>query len=449
MSKWHLRKHSQAIRLSDHFGYKELLKFTFPSMVMMLFTSIYSVVDGIFVSNFVGKTPFAAINLVMPLLMFLGIIGFMIGSGGSALIAKLLGEENKEKANQVFSMLVLVGIVSGVVFGSIGFMLVKPIVAKLGAADELLSDSVVYGRIILLALPFFILQNMFQALMVTAERPKMGLAVTVISGILNIVLDILFIVVFDWGLKGSAYATLLAQMAGGLIPVMYFLSPNTSLLQIVKPTFDWRALGQTLYNGLSEFFSDISMAVVSILYNYQLMKYIGEDGVAAYGIVMYVTFIFFTLFIGYGIGSAPIVSFHFGAKNQAELKNVFLKSINIIAIMSVVLVYITQVFALPLTKLFVSYDTDLLETTVRAFRIYSLSFLLAGFNGYASGFFTALNNGTVSAIIATGRTLVCETVAVLILPLFFGLDGIWFAALFAEAMALIISGVFIIKLPFL
>lgn len=437
---------AQTIQLSDHFSYSKLLRFTLPSMVMMVFTSIYGVVDGIFVSNFVGKTPFAAINLIMPLLMFLGIVGFMFGSGGSALIAKTIGEGNNERANRIFSMLVVVGILSGIVLGVLGYLLVKPVAIMLGATGKLLNDSVVYGQIVLVALPFFTLQNMFQSLFVTAERPKMGLLVTVISGVLNIILDIVFILLFDWGLMGAAFATVLSQVVGGVIPVFYFAFPNTSLLRIVKPLFDFKALWHTTLNGMSEFFSTVSMTVVSALYNYQLMKYIGEDGVAAYGVIMYITFIFFTLFIGFSMGSAPIVSYNYGARNDEELKNVFLKSVHIIALISAGLVIVTQFLARPLALLFAGYDSDLLELTIKAFRIYSISFLLAGFNGYVSSFFTALNNGVVSAVLATSRTLVFETIAVLVLPLVFGLDGIWFAVILAEIMALVLTLIFVVKL---
>ena len=434
------------IQLSDHFSYGKLLRFTAPSMVMMVFTSIYSMVDGVFVSNFVGKTPFAAINLIMPFLMFLSIVGFIFGSGGSALIAKTIGENNNEKANRIFSMLVVVGALSGIVLGGIGGILVRPIAAMIGASGRLLNDSVVYGQIVLFGLPFLTLQNMFQSLFVTAERPKIGLAVTIISGVLNILLDVVFILIFDWGLVGAAFATVISQAVGGLIPLAYFMLPNTSLLQIVKPVFDFKSLGQTVVNGMSEFFSNLSMAVVSALYNFQLMKYIGEDGVAAYGVIMYITFIFFTLFIGFSMGSAPIVSYNYGAKNDAELKNVFLKSVNIIAFISIVLVVASQFLAKPLALLFAGHDQTMQDLTIKAFRIYSISFLLAGFNGYASAFFTALNNGVVSTILATSRTLVFETFAVMVLPLLFGLDGIWMAALMAEIMALVLTLIFVVKL---
>jgi len=412
---------------------------------MMLFTSVYGLVDGIFVSNFVGKTAFAAINLIMPLLMFLGIVGFMFGTGGSALIAKTIGEGDNEKANRIFSMLVVAGLLSGFVLGVLGNLLIEPIAIMLGATGKLLNDCAVYGQIVLYALPFFTLQNMFQSLFVAAERPNIGLQVTVISGVLNIILDVLFIKVFEWGLVGAAFATALSQVVGGVVPVIYFIAPNGSLLSIVKPVVDFKALWQTIYNGMSEFFSTVSMTVLSALYNYQLMKYLGEDGVAAYGVIMYVTFIFFTLFLGYSMGAAPIASYNYGAQSYEKLKNVFLKSLHIIFAISIILVFLTQVLAKPLAMMFTAYDSGLLDLTTKAFRIYSISFLLSGFNGYVSSFFTALNNGFVSAVLATVRTLVFETFAVLVLPLILGIDGIWFAVILAELLTALLSVIMLRK----
>ena len=430
---------SQSISLSDHFTYGKLLRFTLPSMGMMIFTSIYSVVDGLFVSNFAGKTPFAALNLIFPFLMFLGIVGFMFGTGGSALIAKTMGEGKPLTANRIFSMLVCVGFFAGVLFAALGWPLLDNISRLLGADEHMVADCVMYGRILLIALPFFILQLMFFNLFVTAERPRLGLIVTFICGGLNMLLDFLFIAVFGLGLKGAAWATALSQMTGALIPIVYFLAPNGSALRLGKPTFDGAALRQTCLNGMSEFFTNVSAALVSMLYNYQLMKYIGEDGVAAYGIIVYLAFVFAAIMMGYSIGSAPIVSYHYGADNRDELRNVYQKSIKLIAIFGVVQFLIAQLFARPLSSIFVGYDPALLDLTVRAMRVYSVSFLLMGFNGYASAFFTALNNGVVSAIIATNRTLVCETLAVLVLPLVFGVDGIWYAIIFAESAALLLS----------
>ncbi|MCR4965395.1 MAG: polysaccharide biosynthesis C-terminal domain-containing protein [Bacteroidales bacterium] len=430
---------SSSIQLSDHFTFGKLLRFTIPSMVMMIFTSIYSVVDGIFVSNFAGKMPFAALNFIFPFLMFLAIIGFMLGSGGSALIGKLLGEGRQEKAQKVFSLLVCSGAVIGLCFAIAGGLLLPKITVWLGATEALVDDCVIYGRILLVALPFFILQMMFQSLLVTAERPRLGLLVTIISGLLNMLLDYLLIAVFGFGLKGAAWATAISQMVGGLIPLIYFMSPNSSLLQLVRPEWDGWALKQSCFNGISEFFSNISATVVTMLYNYQLIRYIGEDGVAAYGVIMYLSFIFVAIFIGYSMGSAPIVSFHYGADNKNELKNLFGKSHILITIFGISLFLIAELLARPLSAIFVSYDEELLNLTIRAMRIYSISFLLTGYNMYASSFFTALNNGVVSAVIATSRTLICETLAVLLLPAIFGVNGIWFAIIFAEGMALLLS----------
>lgn len=427
------------ILLSDHFTYGKLLRFTAPTMGTMVFTSIYSVVDGLFVSNLAGKTPFAALNLIYPFIMFLSVVGFIFGSGGSALIAKKLGEGKSGEANRIFTMLVCAGTLAGTFFAAVGMPFLDDISRLLGADEPMVADCVMYGRILLIALPFFILQLMFFNLFVTAERPRLGLIVTFICGGLNMLLDFLFIAIFGLGLKGAAWATALSQMTGALIPIVYFLAPNGSALRLGKPTFDGAALRQTCLNGMSEFFTNVSAALVSMLYNYQLMKYIGEDGVAAYGIIVYLAFVFAAIMMGYSIGSAPIVSYHYGAGNRDEMRNVYQKSIKLIAIFGVVQFLIAQLFARPLSSIFVGYDPALLDLTVRAMRVYSVSFLLMGFNGYASAFFTALNNGVVSAIIATNRTLVCETLAVLVLPLVFGVDGIWYAIIFAESAALLLS----------
>lgn len=427
------------ILLSDHFTYGKLLRFTAPTIGTMVFTSIYSVVDGLFVSNLAGKTPFAALNLIYPFIMFLSVVGFIFGSGGSALIAKKLGEGKSDEANRIFSMLVCAGALAGIFFAAVGMPFLDDISRLLGADEHMVADCVMYGRILLIALPFFILQLMFFNLFVTAERPRLGLIVTFICGGLNMLLDFLFIAVFGLGLKGAAWATAISQMTGAIIPIVYFIAPNGSALRLGKPTFDGAALRQTCLNGMSEFFTNVSAALVSMLYNYQLMKYIGEDGVAAYGIIVYLAFVFAAIMMGYSIGSAPIVSYHYGAGNRDELRNVYQKSIKLIAILGVVQFLIAELFARPLSRIFVGYDPALLDLTVRAMRVYSVSFLLMGFNGYASAFFTALNNGVVSAIIATNRTLVCETLAVLVLPLVFGVDGIWYAIIFAESAALLLS----------
>lgn len=427
------------IQLSDHFGYRKLLRFTIPSMLMMVFTSIYSIVDGAFVSNFVGTTPFAAINLIMPFLMFLGVVGTMLGTGGSALVAKTLGEGQKEKAHRIFSMLVVVAFVAGMVLAALGFVFLRQISSFLGAEGEMLDCCVSYGRVVLLALPFMILQYMFQPLMVAAERPRLGLWVTVLAGVMNIVLDYLLIVVLGWGLRGAAIATSMSQVVGGLIPLLYFFFPNTSLLRLVRPKFDMKALGQACFNGMSEFFGNLSGSVVSMCYNFQLMKYFGENGVAAYGVIMYVQFIFFAVFLGYAVGSAPIFSYHYGAQNYEELHNVHQRSLRLIGFMGVVLTLTLELLAGPLTHIFVGYDEALFALTRRAFRIYGLSYLLVGFNFYASSFFTALNNGALSAIVATMRALVFETSAVFILPALFGADMIWLSVCCAEVMALILS----------
>jgi len=431
------------IRLSDHFTYRKLLRFTLPSIVMMIFTSIYSVVDGFFVSNFVGKTPFAAVNFIMPFLMVLGAAGFMFGTGGSALVARTLGEGDARRANRLFSLIVYVAVALGVVIMALGQVFLRPIAAALGARGDMLEDCVVYGRIILCAIPAFVLQMAFQSFMITAEKPQLGLVFTVASGVTNMVLDALLVAVLHLGLEGAAAATAVSQMVGGLVPLIYFARPNTSLLRLTRCRFDARALMRCCTNGSSELMSNVSMSLVNMLYNVQLMKYAGENGVAAYGVMMYVNMIFLAAFIGYSIGTAPVVSFHFGAQNFAELKNLLRRSAVIIGCFSVAMVAMGEALAGPLARMFVGYDAELMRMTRDGFRIYSLMFLFAGYAIYSSGFFTALNDGLTSALISFLRTLVFEVAAILLLPLIWGIDGIWLSVSVAEMMAVVVSAFFL------
>ena len=428
---------SKLIRLSDHFTYGKLLRFTLPSICMMVFTSIYGVVDGLFVSNFVGKTPFAAVNLVMPFVMILGGMGFMIGTGGTALVSKLLGEGKQEEAHRTFSMLVLFTLLFGAVLSAVGIITMPAVSRLLGASDAMMADCILYGRIVTGFTFAFMLQNVFQSFFIAAEKPRLGLMVTVAAGVTNMVLDALFIAVFNWGVAGAAIATGLSQCVGGVLPLIYFLRPNTSLLRLRPAALRLRPILQSCGNGSSELMSNISSSLVGMLYNFQLMRLIGEDGVSAYGVLMYVQFIFVAIFIGYSIGSAPVVSFHYGAQHHSELKNLLRKSVLLMAIGGVTLTVLARVLAAPLSRLFVGYDASLYALTTHAFRLYALSFLIMGF-------FTALNNGAVSAAISFLRTLVFQAGSVVVLPILLGVDGIWWAITAAEIFAFIISGIFLV-----
>ena len=434
----------QSIQLSDHFGYGRLIRFTIPSILMMIFTSIYGVVDGFFVSNFVGKTPFAAVNFIMPFLMVVGAMGFMFGTGGSALIARTMGEGRREKAQEIFSLLICAVAVSGVVIAVISIVFLRWIAMFLGAEGEMLEDCVRYGRIILVALPFLMLQYAFSSLSVTAEKPKLGLIVTIVSGILNMTGDALFMGVFRWGIAGAAMASAMGQIVGGIVPLIYFFRKNSSSLQIRKPKWDGRALLRACTNGVSELMSNISMSIVGMLYNAQLMRYAGEDGVAAYGTIMYVDFIFLAIFIGYATGVAPVISYHYGAGNKKELNNLLKRSGVLIAIASLAMLLSSELMAAPLAGIFVGYDAELLAMTVHAYSIYAISFLFCGFSIFGSAFFTALGDGFISAVIAFLRTLVFESACILILPLIFGLNGIWSAIIVAEGMSVIVSLSFLV-----
>ncbi len=432
------------IRLSDHFSYKTLLRFTLPSIVMMIFTSIYGVVDGFFVSNFVGKTPFAAVNFIMPFLMILGAFGFMFGTGGSALVAKTMGEGDRERANRIFSLILYVSIAVGIAVAILGIIFLRPVAKMLGAEGELLENCVTYGRIILLATPAFMLQYEFQSFFVTAEKPKLGLAVTVAAGVTNMVLDALLVGLLPLGLVGAAMATAISQCVGGIVPLFYFGKKNSSLLRLCKTDFDGKALLKTCVNGSSELMSNISFSLVGMLYNIQLLNYAGENGVAAYGVLMYVNFIFISAFIGYSVGSAPVVGYNFGAGNKAELKSLLRKSIVIVGCFSVFMVVVAELLARPFGMLYVGYDAELLEMTVKGFVISSFSFLFSGMAIYGSSFFTALNDGLTSALISFLRTLVFQVAAVIIFPLIWGIDGIWVSIVAAELMATLTTVLFLV-----
>lgn len=432
------------IQLSEHFTYGKLIKFTIPTIIMMIFTSIYGIVDGIFVSNCVGSDAFASINLIMPVLMILGAVGFMIGTGGSAIVSKTIGEGKKEKANEYFSMLIYLLIIVGIILTILGIVFIKPIAQTLGAEGKMLRDCIIYGTTILVALTAFLLQNAFQSFLVVAEKPTMGLIISVIVGVTNMILDFLFIYVLRLGVFGAALATGISQLIGGVVPFIYFSRKNNTQLRLVKTKFNWKAIGKACTNGSSEMLTNISLSLVNILYNMQLMKYAGADGIVAYGIIMYVGFIFIGTYVGYSVGSAPIISYHYGAENKEELKNLFKKSLKLMGITSIVMTLLAEILAKPLASIFVSYDKQLLDMTIIAIRLYSISYIISGLNIFSSSFFTALNDGLVSAIISFLRTLVFQVISILIFPVIWGLNGIWLAIVFAEALSLIVSVAFLI-----
>lgn len=434
------------IQLSDHFTYGKLIRFTLPTIAMMIFTSIYGVVDGFFVSNFAGKTPFSAVNLIMPFLMIVSTIGFMFGTGGTAIVAKTLGEGDRKTANKYFSLFVYVAFALGVLFAVLGFVFIRPVAVLLGAEGELLENCVVYARIILVALPFFVLQLLFQSFFPAAEKPNLGLMVTVLSGVTNMILDALLVILLPQAYKlvGAAIATAMSQFVGGVVPLFYFSRKNNSLLRLGKTVFDRRAIRKACTNGSSEFMSNISMSVVGMLYNLQLLKYAGGNGVAAYGVMMYVSMIFSGAFIGYSIGVAPVVSYHYGARNHQESQGLLRRSLRMIGVFGVGMVAAAEWAAVPLARLFVGYDEALMALTVSGFRIFALSFALMGFSIFASGFFTALNDGLTSALISFLRTVVFQVAAVLLLPLIWQIDGVWLSIVVAEAVAVALSAAFLV-----
>lgn len=437
---------NNTIKLSDHFTYKKLLRFTVPSIVMMICTSMYGVIDGIFVSNYIGKMSLAAINFIMPVLYIFAMFGYMFGAGGSALVSKTLGEGNRKRANGLFSLFVYISIIFGVFMTVSGYFFMRPLVQWFGAEGELLEQSLIYGHIFLLALTAWILMYVFQLFFITAEKPKLGLMVTIASGVTNIVLDALFIVVFEWGIAGAAAASAIGQLVGGVFPIVYFARENSSILRLTKPVIDFKAILQGFANGSSELVSGMSASFGSILYNVQLLKYAGENGVAAYGVMMYISMIVTSIFNGYSSGIVPVIGYHYGACNHDELKSLLKKSVIVVGLFSTSIFILSELLAYPIAKVYVGYDEELMRITTQGFFVYSFAFLFMGMAVFASSFFTALNNGTISAMVAFLRTLVFETTAIILLPIVFGVDGIWGSIVLAELMAAVVGAGFIYRM---
>lgn len=429
----------QQVNLRDHFTYGKLLRFVAPCIFMMIVTSVYSIVDGFFVSNFAGKNAFAAVNLIMPALMALGAFGFMIGTGGSALVAFVFGEGNKKRGQQIFTMLTKTVVVSGTAVALAGFLFMPQIARMLGASELTFEDSVLYGRIIICSMPFFMLQNSYQSFLVTAQKAHFGLWISIFSGVLNMILDFVLVYVLRWGIWGAAFATAFSQFVGAMIPTVYFMRENKSLLRFVGGKMDWRALGKACANGSSEMLTNLSASLVGMLYNFRLMKLAAEDGVAAYGVIMYVSFIFMAIFFGYSVGINPVIGYHYGAGNREELRNLLKKSLTVTAVAALLMTLSSELLAMPFSQIFVGYDPKLCRMTVTGMQLYSISFLICGFNIFASAFFTGLNNGLVSAVISFLRTLVIQVAAIFILPVFMGINGIWLAIVAAEGVTFAVS----------
>lgn len=433
------------IGLSEHFTYKKLIKFTIPTIIMMIFTSIYGVVDGLFVSNYAGSNAFASINLIMPAIMILGTIGFMLGTGGSAIVSKTLGEGENEKANKYFSMFIYLEMILGFIFTILGLIFLEPVAKALGATEDMMNDCLTYGRILLIGIVPYVLQNSFQSFIVVAEKPKFGLIVTIIAGVTNMILDFLFIGVFKLGVAGAAIATIISQFVGAIIPLVYFFRENKTMLRLGKTKFEFSPIINACTNGSSEMVTNLSMSLVSILFNKQLMEFAGANGVSAYGVIMYIGFLFSGTYVGYSVGTAPIISYHYGAKNKEEVKGLLNKSVKLLGIVAVVMTILAEIMAKPLASIFVGYDKELLELTVDAIRLYSLSYIISWFNIFASSFFTALNDGFVSALISFMRTLLFQVISILILPRLFELNGVWLSVTVAEIFAIVVSVICFVK----
>lgn len=430
------------IKLSDRFTYPKLLRFTIPTMLMILCTSSYGIVDGVFISNFAGVTDFSAVNLMFPFIYGAATLGYMFGSGGNAVIAKLLGEKDDCGANRAFSMIVLSGLFLGVITAAVMYVLTPSFARSVGAAGALYESAVKYAKICFLFTPPFILQTMFLSFFIAAGKPKLSLYVNIVSGVINIFFDWLFIAEFNLGVEGAASATGLGQLSGAVIPLIYFIRKNSSLLKLTaKFKFNGKILGLTCANGSSEMVTNLSMSIVNTLYNAALIETAGEPGPAAYGVVLYLNFLFAAIFLGYSQGSAPIVSYDYGARNVSELQNITKKSLTLMLSLGVFCTAFAYFVSPPFARVFCAGNPELYELAVHGSQIFAFSYLLSGFNIWASAFFTALSNGLISALLSFLRLFVFQIGCILILPRIFGLSGIWASIAVAEVLAAVPAAV--------
>ena len=428
------------IELSGHYGYGRLIKATLPMALMMIIVSVYSIVDGYFISNWAGSDAFAGMNLIWPPIAVVGAIGLMVGTGGSALVSKTFGEGHPEEARRIFTMMIRLTVIAGVILGTICFILMPWLAKVLGADEAMIPHAILYGRILIIVLPAYMLQMAFQPFFMVAERPHFGTALSILSGVTNIILDALFVAVFSWGLTGAALASCAGILLNAGIPIWFFSSKrNKTQLCFVPTRLDWKKILKSCSNGISEFVGSIALSVVSMCYNWQLMRYIGANGVSAYGIIMYLGFIFAAIFIGYNMGVSQIIAYNYGAGNKPELRSLLKKSLVIIGLVGVVITALAELSADVIADIFVGYDAELRDLTAYATRVYMLSFLICGFNMFCSAWFTSLNNGIISAIGAFVRTLVFEFACVFILPMLFGIEGIWVAVNVAELLSLFLT----------
>lgn len=431
------------IKLSDKFNYSRLLRFALPSIVMVLISSVYGVVDGVIVSNYTDVEHFAALNLILPYITLLGAAGLMLGTGGSALVGKILGEGKSIRANGIFSLLTYTTIAIGLFLGLFGYITSDAVANILGADETMQHLSFEYSGIIFLFLPCYVLQLYFQSLLTTAERPSLALQITLLAGITNIALDILFVIYLKQGLRGAAYATGVSQTFGGLLPLLYFIlnrKKSDINIKLGVALWDLKAICKSCVNGLSEWLMSVSLAIVSFLYYYLLLTGDrGEMGVDTYGVLLYFSYIFIAVSVGFSRGIAPVISYHYGASDRHELHSLLMKGLLIVLVLNLVSGITAQVLSAPLANIFVGHDKGLYEYTVVAFRIYSIHFFVTGFNIYISSFFTALNNGKYSGWISVLRTICFESISILTIWMLFGVDKIWWGVTIAEFLTMVIA----------
>ena len=406
---------------------------------MMLFTSMYGVVDGLYLSHFSGKEAFAAITLIIPLPLLIGAWAYMIGAGGSAVIAKAIASDRQKDANEYFSFLVLISVLGSILLAGIGEIFLEPCAKLLGANDEMLPFCMTYGRILIAAVPLYVLQNVFQSFLTVAEHPKIGLAINLVSAFLNMALNFVFIRITNEVVTAVALATVVSQFVGGITPFVFFVRSKSTTLRFGRPHMPMSLLGPVFANGVSEFVSEIFHPLASVMYNYKLMELTGLNGVAAYGVLMNVGFLFGSVFLGFAVGSAPLFTYKYEREDHDELHSLFIKSTISVVLMGFLLYGVACMIEGPFAAEFFGGDELLITMTEEAFALHSLSYMVMGLAVFASAFFTAIHDSRVSFLISFLRTLLFEVLAILLLPMLFDLNGVWAASLTSEVLTLLVT----------
>ena len=423
---------------------RNILKFAVPTIAMSVFMSFYTMADGLFVSNLIGTSALSAINLTAPVIQVVTAISTMLATGGSAVIMKKMGEQKPQEAKEDFTFLILVNVVVGLVMTMLGYFLMETIFGSMALSQEVAGYCTSYlSRYLVFTIPILLMNN-FTLYMIASEKATLSLVCSVSGGVLNIVLDYVFIGFLDMGISGAAIATGLGYSVTAVVGLSVF-SRKKSLLHFTKPAFRFKVLANAATNGCSEMATALVTGIITMMFNWTMLHYVGEDGVAAVTIIMYVLMFASSLYTGYSYGVAPMLSYYYGEKNHEKLKKLVSTSLKVIAVISLVTVTASFAATKPLVSIFARPNNPVYDLAVTGNRICTLALFFIGFNIFASGMFTALSNGIVSAILAFSRSFVFMLITMLILPAILGVNGIWLATPAAELMALVLSALMFVK----